>query len=332
MINFRTELTLPPSSNLIDHTTNLLTMGSCFSNSIGEKLSENKFKCQVNSFGTVFNPISIHKLIDLCISKTMPAENTYIFNEGVWKNHLFHSSFFAKTEVELEKKIKKSIDSVHDFLSTTNYLILTYGTAFVYEKLDSQEIVANCHKEPASKFKKRLLTVEEILKSFNSIHSKLLRVNPTLKVILTISPIRHTKDTFELNTVSKSILRLATHNLKEQVDIDYFSAYELMMDDLRDYRFYEADMIHPNQQAIDYIWNKFADRYFSVYTKEVIKKWHVLRVALNHKPFNSEGELHRKFLMQALQQLTELKSVINVDSELKQLEIQILNQNAQPPH
>ncbi len=325
MNTFRTELFLKPSSTFIDHKSNLLTVGSCFSNSIGNKLKESKFNCLINPFGTVFNPISILKLIDLSIEGRLPSDDSYVFNEGVWKNHLFHSSFFAKTKVELEQIIKNSIDSVHNFLLTTNYLILTYGTSFVYERIDSNEVVANCHKEHASKFRKRLLYVAEIQESFSATYSKLHTFNPTIKIIATVSPVRHTRDTLELNSVSKSILRVITHNLKEQFNIDYFPAYEIMLDDLRDYRFYKSDMLHPSDEAIDYIWGKFSEKYFDQNTKQFLLQWKEISLAMNHKAFHPKSEAHQKFLKNIIKKLHELNSHTTVEEELKQLEALVRN-------
>jgi len=316
---FRTEITIAPSTVKMDYSTRIITVGSCFSNSIGEKLTESKFNCMINPFGTIFNPASIHQLVKLASLNKTPDENSYVFTEDVWKNYQLHSSYFSKDRKELEKKIKSSIQSIHDFLKTTDYLIITYGTAFVYERNDTNQLVANCHKQPSNEFTKRLLTVEEITESFKTMMEALHKINPGGKVILTVSPVRHLKDTLELNSVSKSVLRVACHQLIRG-GLAYFPAYEFVLDDLRDYRFYEADMIHPNQQAIDYIWGKFSDQYFSDSTKNFINQWKDIQAALNHRPFYLEGESHQKFLRKTLEKLDELNNLADVQKEIDQLQ------------
>jgi hypothetical protein len=315
---FRTEVTIAPSAVKMDYKTRFTTIGSCFSNSIGEKLTDNKFDCLINPFGTIFNPFSIHQLVKLACNNTPPDENSYVFTEEVWRNYQLHSSFFSKVKTELEDKIKSTIVSLHDCLQTADYLIITYGTAFVYERNDTNQLVANCHKQPSNEFTKRLLTVEEITESFKTMMEALHKINPGCKVILTVSPVRHLKDTLELNSVSKSVLRVACHQLIRG-GVAYFPAYEFVLDDLRDYRFYEADMIHPNQQGIDYIWDKFSDQYFSDSTKDFIKQWKDIQAALSHRPFNPEGEAHQKFLKQSISKLMELGKLVNTESEIEQL-------------
>ncbi len=319
MNTFRTELFLKPASHAIELKSKMLTIGSCFSTSIGQQLTQHKFQCLVNPFGAIYNPVSIHGLLQFALENNAPSENSYLTNEGLWENYDFHSSFSSPSKKAIEEKIKRAISYAHLFLQSADYIIITYGTAFVYERKDTGEVVANCHKQPSEHFTKRLLSVDEIVSSFNPIFQSINAKHPTIKFILTVSPVRHIKDSLELNSVSKSTLRIATHQLKEQLNIDYFSAYELMMDDLRDYRFYEADMIHPNQQAIDYIWNKFSDQYFSDSTKNFIKQWKDLKAALNHRPFNPEGKAHQKFLRKTLEKLIDLGKLVNTESEIEQL-------------
>jgi hypothetical protein len=319
MNTFRTELFLKTLSHPIELKSKVLTIGSCFSTSIGQQLADNKFNCLVNPFGSIYNPISIHKLLLFALENKSPSENSYLTNEGLSKNYDFHSSFSSPSKTAVEEKMQSAISNAQFFLQSADYIIITYGTAFVYERKDTGEIVANCHKQPSEYFTRRLLSVDEIVSSFKNIVQSIKAKHPNIKFVLTVSPVRHIKDTLELNSVSKSILRIAAHQLKEQPNIDYFPAYELMMDDLRDYRFYEADMIHPNQQAIDYIWDKFSNQYFSDSTRNFIKQWKETKAALNHRPFNPEGEAHRKFLQQSITKLIELGKFVNTEVEIEQL-------------
>jgi hypothetical protein len=196
-------------------------------------------------------------------------------------------------------------------------LIITFGTAFIYKLKSNNEIVANCHKQPSYNFTKELLTVEEIIVSFELFLNQFKIQNSKLKIILTVSPVRHTKDTLTLNSVSKSILRIACHELSKQFsNVSYFPSYEIMLDDLRDYRFYKEDMIHPTEVAEEYIWNKFSDVFFESETKQLIKEWSSVSMALNHKPFREDSEEYKIFLTETLKKLELLKGKINVKEEI----------------
>jgi GSCFA family len=177
-----------------------------------------------------------------------------------------------------------------------------------------------------SNFNKQLLSEGEILESFNSLYAEAKKFNPSLKFILTLSPVRHVKDTLELNSVSKAILRSACHSIvTTHSDIDYFPAFEIMTDDLRDYRFYKSDMLHPTEEAEDYIWEKFMNTFFDRLTIELVNEWANLRAALEHKPFHPQSRTHQKFLKLTLAKLVELKSKINVDQEIAAVQSQIIN-------
>jgi hypothetical protein len=205
-----------------------------------------------------------------------------------------------------------------------DWLIITYGTAWVYELLETKEVVANCHKMPQTLFAKSLMTQKKVLDSFETMYGLLKSFNPNIKIIVTVSPVRHLKDTLELNSVSKSVLRVACHTLTEQYhDVLYFPSYEIMMDDLRDYRFYKSDMIHPTKDAEEYIWEKFVERFFDDSLKSFLKKWGEIRTALAHKPFHPTSSSHQKFLHQTLKKLLELKALVNVDQEVAMLEEQL---------
>jgi len=194
--------------------------------------------------------------------------------------------------------------------------MLTYGTAWVYQRKETGETVANCHKLPAAMFTKSLLTEEMIFSSFKTFYEQLKKFNPTIKIIITVSPVRHLKDTLELNNVSKSMLRVACHTISNRFeDVEYFPAFELMMDDLRDYRFYKPDKLHPTTEAEDYIWEKFMERFFSPELKDFVGKWNVILSALRHKPFHPHATLHQQFLLDTLIKLDELKSMVNVEEE-----------------
>ncbi|HMJ67825.1 MAG TPA: GSCFA domain-containing protein [Cyclobacteriaceae bacterium] len=307
MQHFRTEVTVTPTP-IVDHITKIVTAGSCFADNIGQMLSENKFITSVNPLGVCYNPISIHE--GFLIKE---ADDTlYVESQGTWRHFNFHSKFSDPEKSKLSGNLSTQLNAVRSF--NADVIILTYGTAWVYRY--QNKIVANCHKRPSSEFEKVLLTPEEIVQSF-----EVFRKTFKKKIILTLSPVRHIKDTLELNQVSKSVVRLAIHEiLKKFPEVEYFPAYEIMMDDLRDYRFYETDMIHPSVVAVDYIWNKFGERYFTTPAIELMNRWQKLRTSLNHRAFHPELKQHTGFLQQLLSDLKELNTRLDVSKEITEIE------------
>ncbi len=326
MDSFRTELNLKPSQIRLTMQDQFLTVGSCFANAIGTRLEDFKFKALKNPFGTTYNPVSIHRHLAWALKNEQPPEYSFGSNSEVFFNYHFHSQFGALNKPEIISQIKQVIHQTNTYLQNTSCLLITYGTAWIYEWIDKKEIVANCHKQPASHFEKRLLKQTEIEDSFTWMHDMLLKQNPSLKIILTVSPVRHIKDTLMLNSVSKSILRLACHSIAEQnKNVEYFPSYEIMMDDLRDYRFYKQDRIHPTEEAEDYIWEKFCQSHFDETTLTVIKEWQEIKASLAHKPFHLKSEKHQLFLKNLLTRLEKLKTIINIETEIQQLKLQIRN-------
>jgi hypothetical protein len=324
MTDFRTDVRVTYSVYPITLKTPVLTAGSCFADAIGHRLDINKFKVLTNPFGVIYNPHSIHKAIRYAIQNEPAADHLFIQNNDVHLNYDFHSELSSLSKTDLMQRLTNTIGSVHYFLKDTSWILITYGTAWVYNRVDTGEIVANCHKMPASNFRKTLMTEDSIVKSFEQLFSDLKKYNPNVRVILTVSPVRHIKDTLELNSASKSALRIACHSIAQKFEgVEYFPAYEMMLDDLRDYRFYKSDLIHPTEVAEDYIWNKFAERYFDDSTKQFINDWTPLRSALNHKPFHPQSKQHQQFLHDTIRKLERLKTTVNVEHELDALKKQI---------
>jgi len=291
---------------------------------MGAKLVSNKFKVLANPYGIVFNPESIFTLINASLDKNEFPNDGYLETNNIWRNYYFHSELYGNSKEELSRKINERKALAHDFLLKARILTITFGTAYVYRLKSNQEVVSNCHKMPASLFTKELLTSEQIIKSFDLFYKKIIAADPGLKIILTVSPVRHIKDSIQLNSVSKSILRMACHNLaKSNENISYFPAYEIMMDDLRDYRFYKEDMIHPTEVAENYIWEKFIDTYFETKSKEFIKEWSGILRALEHKPFHPESESHQAFIKETIKKIKGLQGDIDMSYELIMLEKQL---------
>jgi hypothetical protein len=324
-MDWRTELNVKPSRNKITLSDKIFTIGSCFSDEMGQLLGENKFQV-ARPFGTVYNPISIHRLLSLGLNKGFPTEESFGQNEDVYFNYHFHSSFSSLNRKELEKRIEKSITESNEFLKTANTVVITFGTAFVYQLKSNGAIVANCHKMSSTLFEKRLLTQTEIIKSFEEAYSKLKSINLSVKIILTVSPVRHLKDTLELNSVSKSILRMACHTISEQhQDVEYFPAFEILVDDLRDYRFYKSDRLHPTEEAVEYIWQKFSGAYFDESTKKFVSEWQKIKSELTHRSFHPESDSHQKFLKSLLLKLENLESMVDVQTEIAETKSKIVN-------
>ncbi len=297
MSQFRTTIKIPKSEFDIAYSDNILLMGSCFSDNIGNKLSEHRFDTSINPFGIVFNPISLIKQLKLLNKVTSCDESSVFEHNNLWHSWQHHSSFSSKTKKELLDKIQRNLTLASDYLKQTNYLILTLGTAYAYRLKEKDMIVTNCHQYPNKAFTKELINHSQIVDEFNKILQTLKEQNPNLKIIFTISPIRHWKDGVVENQLSKANLILAVHELCNTFDwINYFPAYELVMDDLRDYRFYKADMLHPNRQAVDYIWGKFRQVYFDADTLKLNERIEKVNRDRNHRPRFPESEQHLAFL------------------------------------
>lgn len=324
MQSFRTEIRIDKEKHSVSLKQDILTTGSCFSDAIGSKLIENKFTALVNPFGTTYNPVSIHKLLRAALNNAHPASHSYFENNGLYTHYDFHSEFSNQNKEVVEAKIKSAVHTSHDFLKTAHWIIITYGTAWVFQRNDTRDIVANCHKMPMQHFTKELLTEKKILESFEGFYQNLKAVNPSCKIMLTVSPVRHIKDSLQLNSLSKSVLRVACNTLTElHKDVIYFPSYEIMLDDLRDYRFYKSDMLHPNADAEEYIWNKFSDSMFDGKTVEFLRKWKLVYASLQHKPFHGESASHQKFLAKLLVELQELNGTVNVDGEVVLVKAQL---------
>lgn len=321
---FRTELTIPKADFNISHSSNLITIGSCFSVCMGSRFASNKFHVLANPFGTVYNPVAIANLLNYSTRKLYPEEHTYSQSGELWTNYDFHSSFSDPDKAIVEKRVVEAIDRTHDLIKASNVLIITLGTAFVYERVDNGYIVANCHKQPARYFNKRLLTAQQVVTSLEPILHKLADEQKGLRIILTVSPVRHIKDTLERNSASKAILRVACDELVSRHEqLHYFPSYEIMLDDLRDYRFYKADMIHPTEVAEDYIWDKFSGTYFNEETKGLIKEWQKIRAAVNHKSFNPNSKSHQQFVVQTIKRIQQLEKYLDVEEELEYMTKQL---------
>ncbi len=317
-MQFHTEFSPEPSSRRIDLQSRIVTIGSCFAEVMGNRLADHKLTVLNNSFGTIFNPVSIAKLLTMALTGTAPDANRYVERDGIWFHYDFHSSLWANSQDDLHEKLVRRLAHTADAIRNADFLMLTLGSAVVYRHIETGKVVANCHKMPGALFEKYLYQYEYLHDDLKRLMKTLHKANPKLTVLLTVSPVRHTRDTLPLNQVSKSTLRVVTHELTVWNDwVQYFPAYELMIDDLRDYRFYEADLIHPNAQAHDYIFRKFADSAFDADLRSFVTEWLQVRKSLAHRPLYGESSpAHQQFLLKLQTQLEALSKRVDVSSEL----------------
>jgi hypothetical protein len=324
-MEFRTEIEVAPARFKISTDSKIMTVGSCFSEVIGGQLTDNKIQCLCNPYGTVFNPSSIFKLISHSLQNQPVFKHLFLENNGIWQHYDFHSKFYGNSKEELERELNTTHKNVNQFLRKANFLVITLGSSIVHQLRENRQVVSNCHKTPATSFKKEMLSVQEILLRFRLMYDALKMQNNKIKILLTVSPVRHTRETLQLNSVSKSILRIACYHLEQDFeDVHYFPSYEIMMDDLRDYRFYATDMIHPNEQAEQYIFEKFAQTYYTDELTSFLKEWNKLKMSINHRPIQTDTPAHQKFLVDLLEKLDVLSKKIDVSNEIEIVRAQLV--------
>ena len=308
-MNFTTKIPIQKYNHPITYDSKIMLLGSCFAESMGKKFDYFKFQNITNPFGIVFNPVSLAKLIERSVQKEFYTEEDIFFHNELWQCYEVHSELSHPDKAIFLHSLNELINSTHTQLNDLTHLIITLGTSWVYRNIETNEIVANCHKVPQKKFVKELLSPEIIAQSIESILFTISVVNPNCNFIFTVSPVRHIKDGFAENTLSKSHLITALHKTitHHSLSINYFPSYEIMMDELRDYRFYAEDMLHPNQTAIDYIWIQFFENYISKTEFGLMNEICEIQRALQHRPFNPNTESHLKFLENLKIKMTTIK-------------------------
>lgn len=284
------------TENPMNYHSKMVLLGSCFSENIGAKFDFYKFQVLQNPFGILFHPTAIEKFIYQVVSEKVFTDNDIFFKNERWHCFDVHSAMSSSNKETLLYNLNSGIKSTYLALKNASHCIITFGTAWIYRFSETDEIVANCHKIPQKKFAKELLSVNQISESIQNIISFLTSINPEITVIFTISPVRHLKDGFVENSQSKAHLIAAINVISKDKNIFYFPSYEIMMDELRDYRFYGEDMIHPNQIGIQYIWEKFINTWFFEETIPIMHEIEVIQKAILHKPFNENSEKHQAFL------------------------------------
>ncbi|MEZ0609146.1 GSCFA domain-containing protein [Fibrella sp. WM1] len=320
-MQFRTELTpdkLPVSLQLTDR---IVTVGSCFAEVMGQRLADHKLNVLVNPLGTLFSPASISQVLTLALTEQAPAPEGYVQRDGLWFHYDFHSSLWATSQEALAALLHERLQQVGHALRQANWLLLTLGSAVVYRHRETGRVVANCHKMPGTLFEKYLCQIDHVRDDLTRLLRLVRRQNPQLQIVLTVSPVRHVRDGLALNGASKALLRTLCAELPVwHPQTHYFPAYELVQDDLRDYRFYEADLIHPNAQAHDYVFAKFADSAFSPDLCAFVTAWSQIRRAMAHRPLHGPTDAHRQFLQTLLNRFDTLPVTIDTTAERADIE------------
>ncbi|SHF07280.1 GSCFA family protein [Mariniphaga anaerophila] len=320
-MKFQTEIELPQFCWKTGYRKRNLFMGSCFTENVGNKMAGLKYPVDINPFGILYNPVSVANGLRFLLEKKKFAKNDLIQNNGLWHSFFHHSRFSSPDAEETLDAINNRIESSAEFLKNAGFLFLTFGTAWVYAYNKTGQTVSNCHKIPEKEFRRFRLTPDEITENYKQLFSEIRQINPEIKLIFTVSPIRHWKDGAIENQRSKSTLLLAIDQLVNELgkeNCDYFPAYEIVMDELRDYRFYADDMIHLSNSAINHIWEKFQMALIDEESRNISKKVKNLITAVNHKPFNRQTKEHQQFLTESLQKTQDIQNrfpYLNLASE-----------------
>ncbi|MFN0216225.1 MAG: GSCFA domain-containing protein [Saprospiraceae bacterium] len=317
MHNFRTALTALPAPFPITQAHRLLLIGSCFTEHISERLAERKFNAICNPFGIVYNPHSMAQCLERIAAGNQPfTENDLFENAGLWHSWEHHGRFSKPDKKETLEGINAACNVATEHLKKTDFLLLTFGTSDIFALRESGQVVANNHKMPAGLFTKRRLSVPEIVEGTIQALERVAHLQrvahlegvPHVKVILTVSPVRHLRNGLVENQRSKAALVLACEEICAQLDyVHYFPAYELLLDDLRDYRFYAADMVHPSEVAVDYVWQFFSDMFFDEKTLRLNERIEKIRTAAQHRPFHPNLTQHQAFIRAQLEAISKLK-------------------------
>ncbi|KAA6346245.1 hypothetical protein EZS27_006216 [termite gut metagenome] len=321
-MNLKTSVELFPTFPNINHSHQLLLIGSCFAENIGVLLTTSKFHCDINPFGILYNPLSISTALrDILKEKNYTIDDLFCYH-GEYHSFMHHSSFSSSLPSDCLAAINTRLQGAQQEIGRLNHLLITFGTAWVYTLQATGRVAGNCHKLPDSEFERHCLEPDEIVADYISLVNELFLRNPQLHIWFTVSPIRHIKDGMHGNQLSKATLLLAVDRLQQHFSghIHYFPAYEIVMDELRDYRFYADDMTHLSSLAVQYIWERFASVCFSSETQQLIKECEGIRKALAHEPRRGDSEEYRSFLEQIvlkIKRLTEKYPNLDVEKELE---------------
>jgi hypothetical protein len=310
-MDFRTIIPVSNSKTPLDYNAKIVSLGSCFAVNMANKFDYLRFENSCNPFGIIFNPFSIEKLINRVVNQAFYTEEDVFFYNERWHCFEVHSELSNADKSTLLSNLNAIVLATKLILEQASHIIITYGTSWVYRNVESKKIVASCHKVPQNRFSKEILPIETIEKSIQNTIDLIQKINSNAKFIFTVSPVRHLKDGFIENQLSKAHLISAIHKVVQVLNSgakgDYFPSYEIMMDELRDYRFYDADMIHPNEVAIDYIWERFSQSFITIESRPIMKVVEAIQKGLSHRPFNASSVSHQAFLHLLQQKIQKIQ-------------------------
>ena len=310
-MRFRTEIPIKKSENQIQYLDGVLFVGSCFSEHIHAKMHELKFNVKSNPFGIVYNPLSLSSQLLRMVSNEPYQKNDLHYKNERWFSFDHHSDFSFSSPEECLTHMNQSLSGAHSQIKYAKFLFLTLGSSWVYSRIETDEIVSNCHKIPAKEFTKFLAPTKDMVEQLSFAISEIKKINPEIQIVFSVSPVRHLADGFFENQVSKGRLFDVVYQLqRNSSSIQYFNSYELVMDDLRDYRFYASDLIHPSTDAIQYIWEKIVEAYISSTARNTMSKVEKVIQAANHRPFNGKSKAHQKFVSNTLEQINHLEKEV----------------------
>jgi hypothetical protein len=315
----------------IEHWQKLLLIGSCFTEQIGTKLANHKFDILQNPNGILFNPVSIAQAISGYVHNKVYTADDLFYHNDIWGSWQHHTRFSGIGQQQVLEEINDSQKNAGRILKNANWLLVTLGSAFVYERTGAENthygnVVANCHKIPPDKFRRRLLDPAEITAVLQEMIDEVIAFNPGMHFIFTISPVRHLREGFIENNRSKAALIQAVHALTNELNVFYFPAYELVIDDLRDYRFYAEDMVHPNYTATNYVWEKFIPACIDDKAQQLMKEINEINAAVSHRPFNPKSAAHAKFVNNIFDKIAGLQkrhNYLDFDKEIAVLKEQL---------
>ena len=307
-MEFRTVVELPEKMPPICHAGKILLMGSCFAENMGRLLSENKFDIDVNPFGILYNPLSLQRALEEIMEGKVYEPGELFLYRSCWHSPMHHSSFSDLNKDTVLTKINARLQNAYCSFSKLDWIILTFGTAYVYERKEDGMVIGNCHQLPEKTFVRRMITPEEIMAVYRPLLQKIKKTCSAVKVLLTVSPIRHIRDGLHGNQVSKSGPLLATDQLPQESPafVFYFPSYEIILDELRDYRFYADDMVHPSDLAVRYLWKCFSETFFTAETRQIISEVESISRDILHRPFRPNSDAYQRFLEQIVLKIERL--------------------------
>jgi hypothetical protein len=324
-MNWHTEIPIEDSSFRLGYKDHFFFVGSCFSDHIAIKLLRYKYTCVKNPFGTCFHPIPLLNNLRKALQNKPIDYSLFVERDATFFHHSYHSSHWSLSQKDLLDKLSNIQSTVQRQIQQTHLLVITFGTAFLFRMLGSQKEIANCHKMPSSNFTKVLSDPLEIKLAFKEFYEEVKIQNPKIKILLSVSPVRHIKGGLHQNNLSKSSLLLACEMIQNSFsDVYYFPAYEIMIDELRDYRFFKKDRVHPSEESIDYVWRKFSNTFLDQESQELIKNLEAIYVSIDHRAYRKSSIGYQSFLRKILLDVQQLNAKVNLSEEISELKNRIL--------